>query len=117
MDHKKFKDLLKYYLSCMDAEGTAHLKLGKNQENKSYILAENAEEERFFSQGLAQIEIPVINQERQEFIERRAPNAETLVSLYYGFPVFMDKKDMLAPLFYMEVEASFSNAQSLRLIP
>ncbi len=49
MDSKNFQSLLKYYLSCMDAEEATHLELKKNQEYKTYIFANTDGEERLFS--------------------------------------------------------------------
>ena len=116
MDQKTFKSLLKYYLSCMDAEEAMNLQLRKNQENKSYIFAGNAEE-ALFTQDLPQLEINIADKRQKDFIERKAPNTETLIDLQYGFPVFVDDKDMLSPLFFVEVDAAFTNQKNLRILP
>lgn len=117
MNQKRFQSLLKYYLSCIDAEEATQLKLRKNQENRTYIFLNTSEEEQLFSQGLPQLECSIPSPQQKGFIERKAANTETLIDLYYGFPVYIDEKDMLSPLFFMEVAASFSDAQTLRVIP
>ncbi len=117
MDQKTFKSLLKYYLSCMDAEEATHLQLRKNQENKSYIFLHNNEDETLFSKDLPQLEIPITDSRQKRFVERKAPDTETLIDLQYGFPVFVDDKDMLSPLFFIEVEAEFSDQNTLRILP
>jgi very-short-patch-repair endonuclease len=115
MDKKTFKSLLKYYLSCMDAEEAMSLQLRKNQENKSYIFLKT--EEVLFSKDSPQLEVSITDSKQRKFIERKAPDAETLIDLQYGFPVFKDKKDMLSPLFFIEVETAFSDQNTLRLLP
>ncbi len=117
MDQKTFKSLLKYYLSCMDAEEATHLQLRKNQENKSYIFLNSNKGESLFSEDLPQLELSVTDSRQKKFIERKAPNTETLIDLQYGFPVFVDEKDMLSPLFFVEVEAAFSDQNTLRILP
>ena len=115
MDQKTFKSLLKYYLSCIDAEEAMSLQLRKNQENKSYIFLEI--QETLFSKDAPQLEVSIIDSKQRKFIERKSPDTETLVDLQYGFPVFKDKKDMLSPLFFIEVETAFSDQNTLRVLP
>ncbi len=117
MNKKTFQSLLKYYLSCMDAEEATQLQLRKNQENKTYIFLQGDGEETLFSKDLSQLDLPITQKQHKDFIERKAPNSETVIDLYYGFPVFVDEKDMLSPLFFMEVTAEFSDANTLRITP
>ena len=90
MDQKQFEALLRYYLSCMDAEEATQLKLRKNQEFKSHIFLTEGFEEQFFSENLAKLEYSISDRRQKEFIEHKSANAETLIDLYYGFPVFVD---------------------------
>ena len=99
----------------MDAEEAMSLQLRKNQENKSYIFLET--QEVLFSKDVPQLEVSVTDSQKRKFIERKSPDTETLVDLQYGFPVFKDKKDMLSPLFFIEVETAFSDQNTLRLLP
>lgn len=117
MDLKDFQSLLKYYLSCLDAEEATHLKLRKNQEYKTHIFIKADEGEQLFSQDLPELKIPITDLRQKGFIEKRAPDQETLIDLYYGFPILLDEKDMLAPLFFIEVEARFSGGKILCLLP
>ncbi len=117
MDQKTFQSLLKYYLSCMDAEEATHLKLRKNQENKTHIVSHNNKEESLFSKDLPQQEFSITDEKQRNFIKRKAPGTETLIDLYYGFPVFVDDKDMLSPLFFTEVKAKFSDDDTLVILP
>lgn len=117
MDKKTFQSLLKYYLSCMDAEEATHLQLRKNQENKTYIFVSKNVEESLFSKDLPQLELSITDALKRKFVERKAPDKETLIDLYYGFPVFVDNKDILSPLFFIEAEAAFSDNCTLRIIP
>ncbi len=101
----------------MDAEEATQLQLRKNQENKTYIFLLSTEKEELFSDDLSQLDISIEQKHHKAFIERKAPNSETLIDLYYGYPVFVDEKDMLSPLFFMEVKAEFFDANILRIIP
>lgn len=117
MEQKKFQALLKYYLSCMDAEQAAQLKLRKNQENQTYIRPNKGAKEQLFSQGLPELDVSLSDDREKKFILERSADGESLVDLYYGFPIFKDQKDMISPLFFVEVTASFTNDHTLRLFP
>lgn len=115
MDQKTFKALLKHYLSCIDVEEIAHLKLRKDQENKSYVFLHH--DEALFSKDVPYLEIPITDNRHKNFIERKATNTETLIDLHYGFPVYKDEKDMLSPLFFVKVKVDFSDRNTLRIFP
>ncbi len=66
----------------MDAEEATQLQLRKNQENKTYIFLPTAEKETLFSDDLSQLDIPITQKQHKAFIERKAPNSETLIDLY-----------------------------------
>lgn len=95
MDQGQFEALLRYYLSCLDAEEAVQLKLRKNQEYKTHIFFEASRSEQLFSRNLPQLELFISESRQKEFIERKALGTETLIDLYYGFPVYLDEKDML----------------------
>lgn len=117
MDQKKFQSLLQYYMACIDAEQATQLKLRKNQEYQAYIFANKNKKENLFSESLAEIEIGLNDPREKDFIQKRAVDDESLIDLFYGHPVFKDDADMLSPLFLVEVEASFTQHQKLRLLP
>lgn len=117
MDQKKFRTLLKYYLSCMDAEQATQLKLRQNQEYQTFIRPNQGAEERLFSQGLPELQVGLSDSREKKFILERSADGESLVDLHYGFPIFKDEKDMISPLFYVEVAASFAGDQTLRIFP
>lgn len=116
MTEEQFKSLLKYYLSCIDAEEATNLHLRKNQENKSYIFLDVGEE-ALLTQDMPELQLSITDGDQKKFIEHKAPNTETLIDLYYGFPVFVDGRDMLSPLFFMEAKASFSDESTLHIFP
>ncbi len=117
MDQQKFQSLLKYYLSCMDAEQAAQLKLRKNQEYQTFIRPNKGAKEQLFSQGLPELELVLSDDRERKFILDRSADEESLVDLHYGFPIFNDQKDMISPLFFVEVTASFTDDQTLHLFP
>jgi very-short-patch-repair endonuclease/Cdc6-like AAA superfamily ATPase len=116
MDQLKFQALLKYYLSCMDAEQAMQLKLRKNQEFRTYIFPHKGSEERLFSQALPELKIPLSGVQENNFILQRSADDETIIDLHYGFPIFIDDRDMLAPLFFVEV-AAILEGDILTLLP
>ena len=101
----------------MDAEEATQLKLRKNQEYKTYIFVEHAAGEQLFSQALPLLEAPLRDVRQKDFIERRAPDSETLIDLYYGYPVYVDERDMLCPLFFTAVTARIPEPQTLHISP
>jgi superfamily I DNA and/or RNA helicase/very-short-patch-repair endonuclease len=117
MDQGKFESLLRYYLSCIDAEEAAQLKLRKDQEFKSHIYLSENSGEQLFSNSLGKLDFTLTDKRQKEFIERRSVNTETLIDLYYGFPIYIDDKDMLCPLFFIEVEANFHGVDKVSLVP
>ena len=116
MKEKNFKSLLKYYLSCIDAEEAANLQLRRDQENKSHIFL-NDGIETLFSQSKPELKTLITDEYQKRFIEKKSLSTETIIDLYYGFPIFSNKKDMLSPLFFMEVEATFSGGEVLSIFP
>jgi len=117
MNHNKFRTLLKYYLSCMDAEQATQLKLRLNQEYQTFMRPNQGAQELLFSQGLPELEVSLSDSRERKFIVERSADGESLVDLHYGFPIFKDEKDMISPLFYVEVAANFNSDQNLRLFP
>ena len=104
-------------MACIDAEQANQLKLRKDQEYLSYIFMSKGEKEKIFSENLTDIEVELNNLREKEFIQKRAPDSESLIDLFYGYPVYKDERDMLSPLFLVETEASFTPTQKLRLLP
>lgn len=117
MDQSKFQSLLKYYLSCMDAEQAMQLKLRKNQEYQTYISPAKNSEEQLFSKALPELKVQTLDARERGFIQQRSADGETLVDLHYGFPIFKDEKDMISPLFFVEVSAKYASNDTLTLIP
>ena len=117
MDQNKFRTLLKYYLSCMDAEQATQLKLRQNQEYQTFIRPNQGMQEQLFIQGLPELQVALSNDRERKFILERSADGESLVDLHYGFPILKDEKDMISPLFYVEVAANFAGDQTLRLFP
>jgi len=117
MDQKKFRTLLKYYLSCMDAEQATQLKLRQNQEYQTYIRPNQGMQEQLFMQGLPELHITLSSDRERKFILERSADGESLVDLHYGFPILKDEKDVISPIFYVEVAANFASDQALCLFP
>jgi very-short-patch-repair endonuclease len=117
MDLNKFKSLIKYYLSCIDAEEAASLQLRKNQEYQSYIFVNADFDERLFAEDAPQIQLSISNAKEEAFLKKKAVDGENIVNLYYGYPVFKDSKDMLSPLFHIEVETNITTDNKLKIIP
>lgn len=116
MDQTKFQALLKYYLSCMDAEQAMQLKLRRNQEFQTYIFPDKGSEEQLFSQALPELKIRLSSVQEENFILHRSADEETVIDLHYGFPIFIDERDMIAPLFFVEVAANL-DGDILTLLP
>lgn len=117
MNQSKFQALLKYYLSCMDVEQATQLELKKNQEHQTYIFPDKDPKERLFSQALPELKVRLSNVKEKNFILQRSADGETIVDLHYGFPIFKDQRDMISPLFFVEVSANFIEGGVLSLIP
>lgn len=108
---------MKYYLSCMDVEQATQLELKKNQEHQTYIFPDKDPKERLFSQALPELKVRLSNVKEKNFILQRSADGETIVDLHYGFPIFKDQRDMISPLFFVEVSANFIEGGVLSLIP
>jgi very-short-patch-repair endonuclease len=117
MNQSKFQSLLKYYLSCMDAEQAMQLSLRKNQEHQTYIFPAEDMQGELFTQALPELKVSLYNVKERNFILQRSADQETLVDLHYGFPIFKDERDMISPLFFVEVSANFTDNDILSLIP
>lgn len=117
MNQNKFESLLRFYLSCLDAEEAAQLKLRKDQVYQTHIYLSEDNQEQLFSQNTSKVEFEINNRRQLDFLHRKSLNAESGVDLFYGFPVYIDEKDMICPLFFMEVEATVLDGNRVTLIP
>lgn len=116
MDQGKFQDLLKYYLSCMDAAQAMQLRLRKNQEYQTHIFLNKDAREQIFSENLPALDIKLTDPRAKNFIAQRSADGETLVDLHYGFPISKDDRDMISPLFFIEITAHFTADNILHLL-
>lgn len=116
MDRNKFRSLLTYYLSCIDAEEASQLRVRENQENKTYIVLAMDGDEKLFSKNQSQLDV-FLTDAHKKFLAQKSPDGETLVDLYYGFPILRDERDMLSPLFYVEAEVSLQVPNKACLLP
>lgn len=117
MNQSKFQSLLKYYLSCMDAEQAMQLSLRQNQQYQTYIFSGDNVAGQLFSQALPELKIRLSDAKEKDFILQRSADQETLVDLHYSFPIFKDDRDMISPLFFVEVSANFTDNDILSIIP
>lgn len=117
MNQSKFQSLLKYYLSCMDAEQAMQLSLRRNQEYQTYIFPATDTEAELFTQALPELNVTLSHAKERDFILQRSADQETLVDLHYGFPIFKDERDMISPLFFVEVSSNLVSNDILSLIP
>ena len=76
MDQNKFRTMLKYYLSCMDAEQATQLKLRQNQEYQTYIRPNQGMQEQLFMQGLPELHVTLSSDRERKFILERSADAE-----------------------------------------
>ena len=101
----------------MDAEQAMQLSLRKNQEHQTYIFPAEDIQGQLFTRALPELKIQLSNTKERNFILQRSADEETLVDLHYGFPIFKDERDMISPLFFVEVSANFTDNDILSLIP
>lgn len=88
-----FGSLLRFCLSCMDAEEAAQLRLRKNQQDKSFIFIDAGGCEKLFRSGAPHIDIAP-SEKQKEFAGRRAADDFVLIDAFYGYPVLEDEKGL-----------------------
>ena len=115
MKEKDFKSLLRYYLSCIDAEEAANLELWRSHENRSHVFLNNGTE-TLFSQNEVELSIFSNDECQKKFIKGKSLTTEIISDLYYGFPVSVDEKDILSPLFFKKVEVTFSDDGVIHIV-
>ncbi len=97
-----FARLLQFYLACIEEEDRHSLQLDLSQHRQSFISPWTDAEPLFHSEEPeVQLQLPA---EDLPILTRGAARVGPSDKFYYGYPVFVDNRDKLSPLFVVEVE-------------
>lgn len=102
---------------CVDAEDRQALSLKLSGFHRSFISPwQDGASETLFSHGVPETFISIESTADITFLQKGQLDAGDSAELFYGFPIFIDRKDILTPLFFISVEATtLPNTVKLRL--
>ena len=95
--------LLGFYLACIEEEDLRSLTLRLSQLHHSF-LSPWEEFEPLFYPNASEVQFETKYKSDQSLLLRGTIQAGEPQRLFYGYPIFLDSEDQIAPLFFTEVE-------------
>lgn len=95
--------LLSFYLSCIEEEDLRSLTLRLSQLHHSFLSLWE-EFEPLFYPNASEVRFETKYKSDQSLLLRGVIQAGEPQRLFYGYPIFLDNEDKIAPLFFTEVE-------------
>lgn len=95
--------LLNFYLACIEEEDLRSLTLRLSQLHRSF-LSPWEELEPLFNPNASEIKFETKYKSDKSMLLRGMIQAGEPQRLFYGYPIFLDSEDYIAPLFFTEVE-------------
>ena len=104
-DEQDLKRLLSFYLACIEEEDLRSLTLRLSKLHHSFLSPWEEFEPLFYSNA-SEVRFETKYKSDQSLLLRGLIQAGEPKRLFYGYPIFLDSEDQIAPLFFTEVEAS-----------
>lgn len=95
--------LLNFYLACIEEEDLRSLTLRLSQLHRSF-LSPWEELEPLFNPNASEVKFETKYKSDKSMLLRGMIQAGEPQRLFYGYPIFLDSEDYIAPLFFTEVE-------------
>lgn len=95
--------LLNFYLACIEEEDLRSLTLRLSQLHHSF-LSPWEEFEPLFCPNASEVRFETKYKSDQSLLLRGLIQAGEAQRLFYGYPIFLDDEDQVAPLFFAEIE-------------
>lgn len=115
-DSSDLQRLLRFYLACAEEEDLRSLTLRRSQHHRSFVTPW-ADREPLLDTQAPEVEFEVHREPDRRFLTRGAAQAGEPERFFYGYPVYLDDRDQLAPLFVLEVEINPREGNSFALRP
>ncbi len=94
--------LLAYYLACVEEEDLKSLALKLSSHHRSF-LCPWTEEEPLLHSSATEVSFRALDARDVQLLTRGALEAGDPQRFYYGYPLYLDSDDCIAPLFFIEV--------------
>lgn len=113
--------LSQFYLECIHEEGLRRLTFSERYRGRSFIGLP-LDQEELLHQSIEAIPLPsVTSGKKQSFLEKaladQGPDTGSGERLFYGFPVYVDDRGQIAPMFFLEVDISQVSRAGFRIAP
>ena len=113
--------LSQFYLGCIHEEGLRRLTFSERYRGRSFIGLP-LDQEELLHQSIEAIPLPsVTSGKKQSFLEKaladQGPDTGSGERLFYGFPVYVDDRGQIAPMFFLEVDISQVSRAGFRIAP
>jgi hypothetical protein len=103
MTESDFLRLLRFYLACIESEDRRSLSKKVSALHRSLVSPWNTEEPLFHPEAAKVVVELTLRSDHEILLSCTAPLPGS-ERVFYGYPVFLDEKGFLAPLFLAEVE-------------
>jgi superfamily I DNA and/or RNA helicase len=96
----EFRDLLDYYISCLEKEDTLSLTFNYRLEGKKFH-SNIFKKEQYFSHKKEQVKIKKTPEIKNVFKNYKL--LQKNMPIFYGYPLFMDSNGNVSPIFFVEI--------------
>jgi very-short-patch-repair endonuclease len=114
MTEQEFLRILGFYLACVEAEDRHSLTKELSALHHS-LVSPWGEREAFFFPGSAEVVFEADHTSDRNLLLGGAAQTGGSERFFYGYPVFLDEKGFLSPLFVAEVEVQHCGADSFAM--
>lgn len=104
-DASDFARLVRFYLACVEEEDLRSLTLRLGQHHRSFASPWDDAEPLLHPEA-SEVHFDVGYETDRRLLKRGEAQAGQTERFFYGYPVYLDERDELAPLFVIEVEVS-----------
>ncbi|MBD3285575.1 hypothetical protein GF359_03915, partial [candidate division WOR-3 bacterium] len=111
-----FLRLLRFYRGCIEEEDLQSLSLPLDRYRKSFI-SPWGKTEPLFHPVSSSVSLEVNDKLDKKFLTRGIAQAGEKERFFYGYPTFIDNKDYITPLFFLEVEVEVDQENGFIMRP
>ncbi len=117
LNQEDLKRLINFYLACIGEEDLRSLTFRLSQLHRTFLSPWEDREPIFFP-NKSEVHFIIKYKSDKTILLRGTLQAGEPLRLFYGYPIYIDNKDMIAPLFFTEAEIqqNTDNEFILRLV-
>lgn len=103
INKEDFKRLITFYLACIEEEDLRSLTFRLSQLHRTFLCPWENKEPVFIPNNF-EVYFFIKHKSDKSILLRGSLQAGEPQRLFYGYPIYIDNRDMISPLFFIEVE-------------